>query len=68
MIILKKSREVLKMARDLKKETEWRKNKYKRLVVDVDKEIAEIFLNKLQKDQKNYSEWVKEKIENYLKK
>lgn len=68
MIILKKSREVLKMARDLKKETEWRKNKYKRLVVDVDKEVAEIFLNKLQKDQKNYSEWVKEKIENYLKK
>lgn len=56
------------MARDLKKETEWRKSKYKRLVVDVDKEIAEAFLNKLQKNQKNYSEWVKEKIENYLKK
>ena len=30
------------MARDLKKETEWRKNKYKRLVVDVDKEVAGI--------------------------
>ena len=56
------------MARDFKKETEWRKNKYKRLVVDVDKEVAEAFLNMLQKEQKKYSEWVKEKIESYLKK
>ena len=39
--------------RDLKKETEWRKNKYKRLVVDVDKDIAEKFLKELEKKRKN---------------
>ena len=54
--------------RDLKKETEWRKNKYKRFVVDIDKKVAETFLNKLQEEQKNYSEWVKENIKKYLEK
>lgn len=54
--------------RDLKKETEWRKNKYKRLVVDVDKDLAEQFLEKLKKSGKTYSEWAKENIEKFLKK
>lgn len=56
------------MTRDLKKENEWRKNKYKRFVVDVDKNTAEKFQEKLQKDEITYSEWVKEHIEKYLKK
>ncbi len=56
------------MARDIKKETEWRKNKYKRFVVDVDKDTAEQFSNKLEKDGNTYSEWVKEHIKKYLKK
>ena len=54
--------------RDLKKETEWRKNKYKRLVVDVDKNIAEKFLKILENEGKTYSEWVKENIKNILEK
>lgn len=54
--------------RDLKKETEWRKNKYKRLVVDVDKDIAEKFLEELKRDGKSYSEWVKENIKKILEK
>lgn len=54
--------------RDLKKETEWRKNKYKRFVVDIDKDIAEQFSSKLEKDGKAYSEWVKEHIKKYLEK
>lgn len=54
--------------RDLKKETEWRKNKYKRFVVDIDKNIAEQFSSKLEKDGKAYSEWVKEHIKKYLEK
>lgn len=54
--------------RDLKKETEWRKNKYKRLVVDVDKDIAEKFLKELEKAGKTYSEWVKENIQKILEK
>ena len=54
--------------RNLKKETEWRKNKYKRFVVDIDKDIAEQFSEKLKNDGKAYSEWVKERIEKYLEK
>lgn len=56
------------MTRDFKKENEWRKNKYKRFVVDVDKNTAERFQEKLQKSGITYSEWVKEHIEKYLKK
>lgn len=54
--------------RDLKKETEWRKNKYKRLVVDVDKDIAEKFLKRLESEGKTYSEWAKENIKKILEK
>ena len=54
--------------RDLKKETEWRKNKYKRLVVDIDKDIAEKFQDRLKNDETTYSVWVKKNIEKYLKK
>lgn len=53
------------MSRDFKKESEWRKNKYKRLIVDLDKNIAEEFLNKINKP---FSTWVKEKINEELKK
>lgn len=56
------------MKRDLKKETEWRKNKYKRYVVDVEKDTAEEFTTKLNEDGKTYSEWVKGHIKKYLKK
>lgn len=56
------------MARDFKKETEWRKKKYKRYVVDVEKDIAEQFSAKLKNDGKAYSDWVKEHIKKYLKK
>jgi hypothetical protein len=54
--------------RNLKKENEWRKNKYKRFVVDVDIEIAEKFTEKLKKSGKIYSEWAKENIEKFLEK
>mgnify|MGYP004559290951 FL=1 len=53
--------------RNLKKENEWRKNKYKRLIVDVDKNIAEIFLKKLAENKISYSAWVKENIQKFLK-
>lgn len=53
------------MARDYKKELEWENKKYKRLVAKVDKELAEEFLKKLQKP---YTSWLREEIENFLKK
>lgn len=55
------------MSRNLKKETEWRKTKYKRFVVDVDKEIAEQFQEKLKNENTAYSDWVKLHIKKYLK-
>ena len=56
------------MSRDLKKESEWRKKKYKRYVVDVEKDLAEEFSKKLEKEGKPYSSWIKENIKKYLKK
>ena len=56
------------MSRDLKKENEWRKNKYKRLVVDVDKNLAKRFLNELEQDDLIYSDWVKTQIKKYINK
>ena len=56
------------MSRDLKKESEWRKKKYKRYVVDVERKLAEEFSAKLEKDRKAYSSWAKENIKKYLKK
>ena len=56
------------MSRDFKKENEWRRKKYKRYVVDIEKDLAEEFSNKLQEDKKPYSIWVKENIQKYLKK
>lgn len=54
------------MSRNIKKETEWRKTKYKRFVVDVDKEIAEQFQEKLKNENITYSDWVKLHIKKFL--
>jgi hypothetical protein len=53
------------MSRDYKKESEWENEKYKRLVAKIDKNLAEEFLQKLDKP---YAVWLKEKIEKYLEK
>ncbi len=47
------------MSRNYEKEIQWEKDKYKRLVAKVDKNIAEEFLNKINKP---YAIWLKEKI------
>ena len=54
--------------RNYEKETKWRKEKYKRYVLDLDKEIAEKFSEMLKKDNKQFSEWAKERIKKYLEK
>ena len=53
------------MSRDYKKEAELENKKYKRLVAKIDKNLAEEFLQKLDKP---YAVWLKEKIEKYLEK
>ena len=54
------------MSRDFKKEGEWEKQKYKRLVAKVDIEVADKFLKKL--GNKPYAIWLKEKINEFLEK
>lgn len=56
------------MARDFIKESKWRKQKYKRFVVDIDIDTAKAFQEKLNANNLTYSEFVKEKIKKYLKK
>lgn len=51
--------------RNYEKETQWEKEKYKRLVAKIDKNLAEKFLIKIGKP---YSVWLKEKISEELKK
>lgn len=53
------------MARNYQKEKEWENEKYKRLVAKIDKNLAEKFLSKLDKP---YAVWLKEQIEEYIKK
>lgn len=53
------------MSRNYEKETKWEKDKYKRLVAKIDKQLAEEFLNKIDKP---YAVWLKEKINVELKK
>ena len=53
------------MSRNYEKESKWEKNKYKRLVAKIDKNTAEEFLNKINKP---YAVWLKEKIDEELKK
>lgn len=53
------------MSRNYQKEWETEKERCKRLVAKVDKELAEEFLQKLDKP---YATWLKEEIEKFLKK
>ena len=53
------------MSRNYEKESQWEKEKYKRLVAKIDKDLAEEFLNKINMP---YAIWLKEKIIEELKK
>ncbi len=55
------------MERNLKKESDWRKKKYKRLVVDVDIDYGNKFIEKLQSEGIKYSDFIKTKIDEYMK-
>lgn len=51
------------MSRNYDKETQWEKDKYKRLVAKIDKNLAEEFLNKINQP---YAVWLKEQIKKEL--
>jgi len=51
--------------RNYKKENQWEKEKYKRLHMKLEKDVAEAFIEKL--NGKPYALFFKEKIEEFLK-
>lgn len=53
--------------RNYKKESEWAKNKYTRLVADIDKNLAAQFKESLSKENKKFTGWLVENIKQYLK-
>lgn len=52
--------------RNYKKESEWQKKKYKRLVADVNHSTNDKLQEKLSKDNKTFKQWLSEMIENYI--
>ena len=56
------------MSRNYQKETEWAKEKYKRIELRVDKKLGEEFVALLEEQGKSRNQWGTEQIENYLKK
>ena len=52
--------------RNYKKESEWSKIKYKRLVANIDHYLNNIFKEKLKKENTSFQKWLKEKIKEYI--
>lgn len=52
--------------RNLKKEAEWEKNKYKRYQYKCNKETAKEFDNKLLTENISFSTWLRQRIKEYL--
>ena len=56
------------MARNYKKESEWAKQKYTRILADVDKELGDELKQKLKNEGKSIASWITENAKKYLKK
>lgn len=56
------------MGRNYEKEAKWAKEKYCRIVTAVEKEKGEKFKEKLKKDNRSVSDFINEKIDEYMKK
>ena len=46
------------MSRNIKKEYEWSKQKYTRILGDIDKQLAEELKNKLKEENKSIDIWI----------
>ena len=55
------------MSRNIKKEYEWSKQKYTRILGDIDKQLAEELKNKLKEENKSIASWITECAKEYLK-
>lgn len=56
------------MARNYKKENEWAKTKYTRILADIDRELGNELKEKLKKEGKSIAGWITENAKKYLKK
>ena len=56
------------MSRDTKKEYEWSKQKYTRILGDIDKELGDELKDKLKSEGKSIASWITENAKKYLKK
>lgn len=56
------------MPRNYKKENEWAKTKYTRILGDIDKELGDKLKDKLKKEGKSIAGWITENAKKYLKK
>ena len=56
------------MNRNTKKEYEWSKQKYTRILGDIDKKLGEELKEKLKTESKSIASWITENAKKYLKK
>lgn len=56
------------MARNTKKEYQWSKQKYTRILGDIDKELGDELKDKLKKEGKSVASWITDNAKKYLKK
>jgi hypothetical protein len=54
------------MGRNYENEAAWAKKKYTRLLANIDKNTAETFKLKLSENNITYSQWLKERIAEYI--
>lgn len=54
--------------RNYKKEKDWAKTKYTRILADIDKELGNELKEKLKNEDKSIASWVTENAKKYLKK
>lgn len=55
------------MERNTKKEYEWSKQKYTRILGDIDKNLGEKLKEKLKSENKSIASWITENAKKYLK-
>ncbi len=56
------------MNRNTKKEYEWSKQKYTRILGDIDKELGDALKEKLKSEGKSIASWITDCAKKYLKK
>lgn len=56
------------MSRNYKKENEWAKQKYTRILADIDKDLGIELKEKLKNEGRSIASWITENAKKYLKK